>query len=187
MQFEQKKWKAASGWTQVSPTSLDGKKAALVFAFGDRDIIEEPKRFEELRQTYPQAHIVLVSTSGNICGVEINDNAIITTAILFEKGSAVQIQKTTIEKAADSMKAGETLAKALSQEGLVHVLVFADGHIANGDTLVKGLTTTLPPAVTLSGGLAGDGERFQKTVVGVDAPPQEGGAVVVGFYGEHLK
>jgi hypothetical protein len=75
----------------------------------------------------------------------------------------------------------------LSKEDLKHVFILSDGHIVNGSELIKGILTKLPPSVALTGGLAGDGKRFEKTLVGVDAPPKEGEIVLIGFYGPNLK
>jgi len=44
----------------------------------------------------------------------------------------------------------------------------------------------LPNDVIITGGLAGDGARFEKTLVGVNEPPIEGRIGVVGFYGDHI-
>jgi hypothetical protein len=52
---------------------------------------------------------------------------------------------------------------------------------------VCGLTDHLQPGVTLTGGLAGDGDRFQETLVIWDSPPEPDTVALVGLYGERLK
>lgn len=52
--------------------------------------------------------------------------------------------------------------------------------------MLKGVLATLPNSLAVTGGLAGDGNRFQMTLVGVDAPPKQGEIVLVGFYGPAL-
>jgi len=49
---------------------------------------------------------------------------------------------------------------------------------------VRGLSRIL--SVPVTGGLAGDGARFEKTVVGLDSPPTEGNIVGIGLYGSNL-
>lgn len=44
----------------------------------------------------------------------------------------------------------------------------------------------MPRRVTLSGGLAGDGTDFNKTVVGLDEVPRPGRIVAIGLYGDSL-
>jgi hypothetical protein len=41
--------------------------------------------------------------------------------------------------------------------------------------------------VIITGGLAGDGSKFEKTLVGINKAPTEGKIVAIGFYGEHIK
>ena len=49
---------------------------------------------------------------------------------------------------------------------------------------MKGLRDGLPSSVAVTGGLAGDGERFQRTVVSLDDKDGDGGVAIVGFYGD---
>jgi len=57
----------------------------------------------------------------------------------------------------------------------------------NGSELAKGLNSRLPQEIAVTGGLAGDGTRFERTLVGLDVPPAEGGVVAIGFYGDSLR
>jgi hypothetical protein len=186
MKIEQKKWTPTTNWQSIS-TSLKGQTVTLVFAFGDRFLLNDEKRFAELRQLYPKAHIVLASTSGNILGTNLDDQSIVTTAIAFEHSSSVEIKRINIKDVKSSFKAGEEVGQGLTQHNLQHVFLLSDGHIVNGSELLKGILSVLPQSIAVTGGLAGDGTRFEKTVVGVDAAPQEGEIVVIGFYGTHLK
>jgi hypothetical protein len=65
--------------------------------------------------------------------------------------------------------------------------VISDGKCVNGSELVSGLTEHLPLGVTLTGGLAGDGDRFQETLVIWDGPPEPNKVALVGLYGNRLK
>jgi hypothetical protein len=185
MKIEQKMWTSSADWKVISST-LNGLKPQFVFAFGDRLILDNEKRFEELRKLYPQSSIILASTSGNILGVNVFDQSIVTTAVALES-SRIEIQRINISDVKNSFEAGEIVATKLSKKDLKHVFILSDGHIVNGSELIKGILTKLPPSVALTGGLAGDGKRFEKTLVGVDAPPKEGEIVLIGFYGPNLK
>lgn len=187
MKIEQKKWSPESGWETSFSSIPDKMHPHLILAFGDRYILSEKSPYQELRKMYPEGHIVLTSTSGNIIGVNLEDNCINSTAIFFEKESEIKIHRTNIKESKNSFSAGEFVGKMLPKEGLLHVLLLSDGHLVNGSELVKGLESILPPEVTVTGGLAGDGTRFEKTLVGVNDNPQEGEIVGIGFYGKHLK
>jgi len=69
----------------------------------------------------------------------------------------------------------------------VHVFVLSDGLRVNGSELVRGLSQHLPLGVTITGGLAGDGDRFQQTQVMWNGRLQSGKVVAVGLYGDRLK
>jgi hypothetical protein len=67
------------------------------------------------------------------------------------------------------------------------VIVLADGIATDGDALARTLVDALPPGVTASGGLAGDGWEFERTLVGLDEAPAPGRIVAIGLYGEALR
>lgn len=158
----------------------------LVFLFGATRLLREQKFFEEISRFYPKAHFFGCSTAGEICGTQIADDSLVMTAVNFEyahiEGASVKLSKSM-----DSFKAGELLAGSLEKDELVHALVLSDGINVNGSALVKGLTGYLPENVTATGGLAGDGERFQETLVFWDSVPERDTIAVLGFYGSHLK
>ena len=64
--------------------------------------------------------------------------------------------------------------------------MLSDGLQVNGTELVSGLTAALPPSVSVSGGLSGDGDRFGRTYVMYGDTVESGAVVGVGFYGEAL-
>jgi hypothetical protein len=185
MVVEQQVYRQDEGWADVAGAAT-GEEAQLVLAFGSRDIVAEAARFDEMRQRWPQARIAIGSTAGEIVDSEVCDNSLTATAIRFER-SKVETACVSINKVPSAFAAGEALAAGLPQEGLVHVFVLSDGHQVNGSELAKGLNSRLPQAIAVTGGLAGDGTRFERTLVGLDVPPQEGGIVALGFYGADLR
>ena len=88
---------------------------------------------------------------------------------------------------AESANAGRELGARLDHAGLRHVLVLSEGLHVNGSELVRSLTETLPAGVAVTGGLAGDGSRFEQTAVAVDERPQGDRVVAIGFYGAGLR
>jgi len=66
-------------------------------------------------------------------------------------------------------------------------LVIADGTLVNGSELVEGLNQCKPASARIVGGLAGDGEAFESTLVGLNDAVGEGMIAAVGFYGAHLR
>jgi hypothetical protein len=185
MQIEQTRWTDDKGWSPAFPGAL-GEKAQLVLLFGSPACLRKTSWQADIVKAYPQAHRIGCSTAGEICGTEVTDESLVATAIAFEHTqlNGVSIQ---VSDANGSYHAGEMLAKSLPGEALVHVMVFSDGQNVNGSELVAGLTAHLPPGVTLTGGLAGDGDRFQETLVLWDGPPESNRIAVLGFYGNRIK
>lgn len=185
MKIEQRKWMRASGWMPQQAGSLQ-ESAQLVLLFGSTALLEQQHLMEEVRQRYPGAHLMGCSTAGEMCGVHVTDDSLVATAIHFEqtqvRGGAIRLEQTK-----DSFHAGKALAALLEPEGLVHVFILSDGLSVNGSDLVRGLMTRLPESVTVTGGLAGDGGRFEKTLVFWDGRPEKDTVAVAGFYGQHLK
>jgi hypothetical protein len=154
--------------------------------FGSRSILAKGVQSDLIRKTFPKAHLLGCSTAGEIFGTQVSDDSLVATAIEFDhthiKGSQVKIRDVK-----DSFEAGEYLARSLDRNGLAHVFVLSDGLKINGSDLVRGLAQNLPPEVSITGGLSGDGERFQKTFVLWDGAAASETVAVVGFYGDRLK
>lgn len=185
MKTEQRKWTPQTNWTNQGPGSLTGPPQ-LVLVFGGSSLVSDSKYFEVIKSFYPNSHLLLCSTAGEIMDTTVSDNSLVITAILFEKTS-LNFAQTSITKTENSLKAGEDLASQLPKENLVHVMVFSDGLKVNGTALVKGLRSKLSASVSVTGGLVGDGSDFKHTYVGLDKTAEEGKIVVIGFYGDSLK
>lgn len=185
MKIEQKHWTLADGWKDVLPHNLSSS-AQLVLAFGDRETLQNPSRFDELKGFYPNADIVMNSTAGEILKDETHEGSIAATAIQLEVTS-IKTGIVTIADQGETYDAGVALSKLISQEDLVYSLIISDGHIVNGSALVKALASTLGGKSIVTGGLAGDGQLFESTLVGLNKVPGEGNIVGIGFYGDKLK
>ena len=185
MKIEQKCWAADTQWVGT-PKEKMAEAPQCVFMFGGRKLLEEGERFAEVRAMYPSARIISCSTAGEICGTHVRDSSIALVAVFFEK-TTLRFSRTDVHAAPESYEAGKRLASDLAQAGLVHAMVFSDGQRVNGTALVKGFNEALPEDVSVTGGLAGDGLDFKKTLVGLDESGKEGAIVAIGFYGSALK
>jgi hypothetical protein len=135
----------------------------VVFVFGDSDVIQGDHVFEALRTLYPNAKIIGSSSSGNILGATITTSHIVATAVHLEKG-AVELSAVDFSEESDIEAISADLLRKLPAEGLRHVFVLADGLNLNGSDLVKGLNN-VSYGVTVTGGLAGDGDRFLHLII----------------------
>jgi hypothetical protein len=185
MRIEQLTCAPDRGWNTRAST-LDGLAPQFVLAFGGRHLLEDPSYFRELRARYPHARLVVSSTAGEITGTEITEDQLTVTAVALEK-TRIACAALPIRASGESHALGRELARMLDDPELVHIFIVADGQRTNGTELARGLGEHLPAGVVLSGGLAGDGARFQKTIVGLDEPPVSGRVVALGFYGRDFK
>lgn len=195
MKTGQKIWNEAEGWRPYGSTSLK-ESAQLVLVFGARPVLGRTELLEEIRSEYPKAHVMGCSTAGEICGTHVYDSTLAATAISFDhvqfRGNQVEL-----DVVGNSFNAGEYLARSLpaavssiaegSENKLYHVIVLSDGLKINGSDLVRGLTSNLPESVTVTGGLAGDGECFGETLVFWDSDPKKNTVAVLGLYGDKLR
>ncbi|CAN5497569.1 FIST N-terminal domain-containing protein [soil metagenome] len=185
MLVEQKHWSETTGWV-VSRTTGDMAPAQLVLFFGAHEAIAATGAVATLRAAYPHARIVGCSTAGEICETTVDDGTIVATAIHFEH-TRVRATCHPLEGALESGAVGERIARDLAADDLVHVFVLAEGLHVNGSELVAGLRSGLPSSVAVTGGLAGDGGRFEQTKVYFDGDVDGGAVAAVGFYGDHLR
>lgn len=185
MKTEQMRWTQASGWEPAAPNK-SGIAAQLVLLFGCTSVFKEQGCLDEIKHAYPNAHLFGCSTGGEICDTQVFDDSLVATAIQFED-TQVESASIKLSKEIGGFQAGQRLAKELDREGLVHVFVLSDGLQVNGGELIAGLAAHLPAHVAITGGLAGDGLRFQETLVFCDGVPQQGVVAALGFYGDRLQ
>jgi len=185
MKIGQKSWTQDAGWVDISKEKIS-VPPQLVLMFAGRQLLEEGERFKEVRALYPDSHILTCSTAGEIIATQVRDNSVALTAVFFEK-TTVKFTQASIESNKESLEVGKKLASDLLGQDLVHAMVFSDGQKVNGTQLVQGFNTVLPPDVSVTGGLVGDGADFKKTLVGLDESGREGNVVAIGFYGTALR
>lgn len=185
MKIEQQYWTSGEGWKAEKAASLGGN-ASLVLVFGASSLLSDTRKMDEVRARYPGALMLGCSTSGEICGVRVRDESLVVSAVHFEH-TELKLVHEIVSESGDSLETGKKLARALSTRQLVHVLVLSDGLKVNGSELARGLRENLPAGVSVTGGLAGDGTAFQRTLVYANGAPREGVVAALGFYGDRLK
>lgn len=186
MKLQQKQFSHEKGWKIIRNDIPEGFKYELVIGFGSSTLLADEVIYKQIKEDYPNATILLNTTSGEILDVQVSDETISLTAIHFEK-TKFQSASINMQNIDSSFNAGMELAASLNPVGLKNVLVISDGQLVNGSELVSGLQTGLPKGTIITGGMAGDGTRFTSTLVGLNHKPSSGNIVVIGFYGQHLQ
>ena len=185
MVIEQTQWTKQAGWLPSPPGKL-GDSASLALVFSSSPLVGDPARIADIRAAFPRAILLGCSTSGEICGTRVSDDSIVVSAVRFER-SSVHGACVRFAPAEPSFRVGERLAAELNPSRLRHVFVLSNGLGVNGSDLVRGLASRLPPEVAVTGGLAGDGGRFQNAPILWNGSVESNAVAAVGFYGPDLR
>lgn len=182
MRTDQLSWSETTGWRSANGAT---GKADLVLYFATRQALACGTRYHELRAMFPEAHILGCSTGGQICNDDVTDE-IAATALSFD-ATKLRLACEPVAGPAQSRACGEAIARALAGDDLAGIFVLSDGLNVNGSELVAGITGIVGKSVPLTGGLAGDGARFEETLVGGDCAPHNHMVAAVGFYGHAVR
>lgn len=185
IRFEQLRWTGTEGWIVRNSSASPPEQASLILAFGGRAAMAHQRALEELSARHPAAILAGCSTAGEILDTEVTDEGLVATALSFDF-TRVAVAAEDRSSTRTSAEIGAHLARVLSAGDLFHVVVLAEGIGVNGSELVRGLEAGLSPGVAITGGLAGDGTRFEETLVFGGASLERQRVVALGFYGKRL-
>ncbi len=178
-------FRKGQGWSKDIPVHLDSDQSLALIFFAP-ELVTDPGPLIALQEQLPQTHIIGCSTAGEIHDAAILDDSM-TVAIAQFEATELRSVRQELQKVTDSYDCGVRLGKALLDKDLSAVLILSVGTEVNGTELVNGINAELPPQVPVTGGLAADGERFERTWVLYGGEILERSVVAVGFYGKQLK
>lgn len=184
MRIEQRIWTAEDTFTANLPILLGS--AQLVLLFAATRIIKTPGIFEIIKKYYPHAYVIGCSTAGEIYGTQVFDDSMVTTAVEFAH-TRIKGCEVNLSEVETIFEAGERLAHTVPKKDLVHLFLLSEGLDVNGSELAEGLTRNLPDNVSVTGGLAGDGNRFEETLVVSNKAPEKDTITMIGLYSKNLK
>lgn len=185
MEIETLRFRHDEGWGWVAPPIPAGENT-VVFLFASPELGRSPGVLEEVLERYPGAHVVGCSTAGEIHGATVTDGTVTGAAVRFDR-TRLRSAAARVPSADRSRAAGGELAGQLAGPALRGIFVLSEGTGVNGSELVAGLNEALPAGVVVTGGLAGDGTRFERTWVLKDRRPEAGWICAIGFYGEDVR
>ncbi|MBS0287805.1 MAG: FIST C-terminal domain-containing protein [Proteobacteria bacterium] len=185
MKVETFHYKKVGGWSVKSFPPLDSENT-LILAFCAPEFFNNCSPLQDLKKAYPLSKIAGCSTAGEILDDTINDHSISVAVTKFEK-SQIKIINKNIDEVSQSKNIGKSLTECLKGENLKGIIVLSDGLIVNGTELVKGIKENLDPRVIITGGLAGDGNKFQRTWTLQNEKPVYNGITAIGLYGKDIE
>ena len=172
-------------WSVKSRPRIDSRRT-LVLLFGPSSLLDSDEPLRELLGDYPESVAMGCSTAGEILGTRISDDSVSAAIVRFDQ-TDLRMASARTQSADDSFAAGQDIARQLNASRLKGILVLSDGLCVNGSELVRGLNSEVSDSVVVTGGLAGDGDRFRRTWVLQDGHPQSGFVTAVGFYGDRVR
>ena len=169
-------------WSEPFP-QLDSVQT-LVVVFGATSYLDDPEPIRQLQAAFPTSQLVGCSSAGEIHGDSLDDDSLSVAVVRF---AHTRLRTAVCRIRSDTSRlAGRRLGDQLAGPGLTGVFVLSDGLDVNGSELVRGLSEAVGSEVVVTGGLAGDGDRFERTWTIVDGKPTGGFVVAVGFYGSDV-
>jgi hypothetical protein len=180
------KWEPSSGWSVPLP-ACDGPNT-LVLAFAATAVQDQPSPIQDLGAAFPRSAVIGCSTAGEIMADTVSDGSLVAAVARFDS-TRITLAHERVPAPGHSYDAGLTLGKQLGgrEPDLAAVFTLADGLGVNGTPLVAGLLDGTGGDAVITGGLAGDGERFRHTWVLVDGEPRSGYVSAVGLAGDEFR
>ena len=184
MKLSLHQYKTGSGWDSEPERSLDSPRTLLLF-FASPERADVADELQSLHSAFYRSLMLGCSSSGEIYNSEINDHSISLAIVNFEH-TAIRLAVDELSPNNDSSGVGARLARQLQQDDLRAVMVLSDGLLVNGSRLVASLSSNLANDVVITGGLAGDADRFDKTWVWAHGDMRPGYVCALGLYGDRL-
>jgi hypothetical protein len=173
-------------WSGLDQLRHQPENYQLVLVMGDKSLISSASVRETLQKKFVSSHVAFLSTAGEIYNSQAHEGSLIAVALHFDH-TPLQVVEKNIHDFSNSMELGKELADSLDKKDLSYVMALSCGSLVNGEDLIRGMTSVLGNEILITGGMAGDGDKFESTAVGCLSEPREGNVVVIGFYGKHLQ
>src|ERR1700754_5202691 len=111
---------------------IEDQKVQLVLGFGAKHLLAEDRMYHRIRHQFPNADIVLCSTSGEIFSNSVLDYSVSITALQFED-TPIKSASVDIDDYISSYEAGLALMEQVSvADNLCYVMIISDGGKVNG-------------------------------------------------------
>lgn len=167
--------------TKLEP--LKAIKPQLVMLFGSRASFAPDGLAARAAREFEGAITIGCSTAGEISNKGVSDATLVVTAGQFDKAKFKQAAA-RISSMDNSKNAGQMLAEKIDKNGLKAVFVLCPGLEINGSAVIEGIRSVLGTEVVITGGLAGDGAKFETTYTLISGEVAKDQIVAFGVYGD---
>ncbi len=136
-----------------------------------------------LTTALPNAHILGVTTDGEIMDGGVSANETVISVSIFEKST---IHSVNVEYKTNSFDMGETIASELYKTDIKAMILFTTGLSINGEDFMGGVRKVSTDKCIVAGGLAGDNGEFKNTFLVHQGKVLTNGTIGVALCGEEL-
>jgi len=171
-------------WNKKLDSSMDSEQT-LVIVFASSKLNTNEKALEDINTSFSKSIIIGASTAGEIYMDELQEDSFVVAVLKFEN-TKLQLCSEYINSPKDSYNIGKKIANQLQDKELKNIFVLSDGLNINGSQLSNGFNSVLNENVIISGGLAGDGDKFQSTWTIINGTQKSNYVSAVGFYGDNI-
>jgi hypothetical protein len=185
MRVESFSYEPDRGWSVHAFPAMDSGSTA-VFVFGGSRYLDDNEPLLKLAAAYPRSHVLGCSTSGEIAGPRIRDDSLVVAVVQFEH-TKVSSGAAAVRSIDDSFEDGRALARSFEHDDLRALVVLSVGDDVNGSELSRGIRSATADSVVVTGGLAGDADRFERTWVLLDGLPVRRHVQALGLHGDHVR
>ncbi len=184
MELETYRFTPGNGWDREPDHHLDSPNTLVLF-FGapDYSLIEDGVSWLEAH--FAQSVILGCSSAGEIFGDELSLDCLVVAVLRFRE-TRLRVARTKLAQTSDSSRVGHQISSALLENDLQGILVLSEGLSVNGSQLIDGINSALPKNITVTGGLAGDDDRFERTWVWHDGLLSSKLICALGLYGSKI-
>lgn len=165
----------------IQTNNISSYKNVLIQVFSG--VIDEKASLEVtalLKKNIPHAHIIGVSTAGEILDGSMYDGTILITFSLFRTTTV----KSKLYDFNDNFEI-EDIRKSLIQDNTKVMIIFSDGLTSNAEELLKEITKE-SPNITIAGGRAADTINYTTTFVFNEKTSTQNGCVIASLSGDDL-
>lgn len=171
-------------WDHPFDRTLNTKNTLIIlFGSSKLDTIRSP--LSELTDFFSNATIMGASTAGEIIQDELYDESLVAAVMHFESTKISAVYE-PLQETCKANTVGKNIATKLFKDDLKAIFVLSDGLNINGSQLTEGIASIVGKDVVVTGGLAGDGDRFELTWIMVDGKPVDEYVSAVGLYGNDI-
>jgi len=173
-----------SKWNKKFDLDLDSVNTlVIILASSNLDKLQKP--LSDILTNYPVSIIIGASSSGEIFQNELFDNSVSVAVMQFER-TKLKHNICQVISSETSYLDGVNIAKELQQEDLKGVFILSEGLNVNGSQLTEGISSIITSKIPITGGLAGDGNKFKNTWIISNGVPQANHICAIGFYGSSI-